>query len=74
MHRSLALALSSLLLIAAGGREKKSVSSDVASRRAAALTSSIPWKSSIDEALAEAKAEGKLVFWIHMLGSIDGTT
>ncbi len=32
------------------------------------------WLTDIEMARAEAAKTGKLVFWVHMLGSIDGKT
>ncbi len=34
----------------------------------------IQWHSNLDEARQEAAATGRLVFWVHMLGSMDGKT
>jgi hypothetical protein len=38
------------------------------------LVTQIPWHKSLDEAEVAAKQQGKLVFWMHMLGQIDGAT
>ena len=40
----------------------------------AALTQSIHWQTALDAAKAEAKREGKLIFWMHMLGRLEGST
>jgi hypothetical protein len=32
------------------------------------------WHTSLEDAQAEAKKTGKLVFWIHMLGTMEGAT
>lgn len=32
------------------------------------------WHTSLDAARQEAARAGKLVFWVHMLGTIDGKT
>jgi hypothetical protein len=47
----------------------KEVQKDVAT-----LTSKIAWKTSLDDAKAIAKKEGKMVFWWHVLGDLDGST
>ena len=38
------------------------------------LTSEIHWYTNVNSAEAEARRENKLVFWMHMLGTLDGTT
>jgi hypothetical protein len=43
-------------------------------RDVATLTSRIAWKTSLDDAKALAKHEGKMVFWWHVLGELDGST
>jgi hypothetical protein len=42
--------------------------------RASKLTSEIHWYQNLPSAEAEARRQGKLVFWMHMLGHLDGTT
>lgn len=32
------------------------------------------WLTDLDEAKREAAKSGRLIFWVHMLGSIDGKT
>jgi hypothetical protein len=34
----------------------------------------LEWHSELPKALAEAREQGKLVFWVQMLGQIDGPT
>ncbi len=46
----------------------------VSQERVYDLTSKIHWYSSLDQAESVARQQGKLVFWIHMLGSLDGAT
>jgi len=46
----------------------------VAQQRVEKLTSEIQWHDRLPDALAEARREGKLVFWVQMLGKIDGAT
>lgn len=38
------------------------------------LETEINWHRSLPEAQAQARREGKLVFWMHMLGKLDGIT
>lgn len=38
----------------------------------ARLQEEVRWHESLPDALAEARESGKLVFWIHMVGRIDG--
>lgn len=34
----------------------------------------IQWHNNLDEAKEEAAKNGRLIFWVHMLGSMDGKT
>jgi len=38
------------------------------------LTTAISWKTSLDDAKALARKDGKMVFWMHMLGDLNGAT
>ena len=40
----------------------------------AALTTKISWLTSLDAAKELARKEGKMVFWMHMLGDLTGAT
>lgn len=40
----------------------------------AALTTKIDWQTSLDTAKALARSQGKMVFWMHMLGDLCGST
>jgi hypothetical protein len=40
----------------------------------ALLTTAISWKTSLDDAKALARKEGKMVFWMHMLGDLTGAS
>ncbi len=46
----------------------------VSQERVYDLTSKIHWHDSLSQAESVARQQGKLVFWIHMLGSLDGAT
>jgi hypothetical protein len=50
------------------------VPSTEAMRNAHLVNKGMQWHTSLEEAQAEAKKTGKLVFWIHMLGTMDGAT
>src|SRR5262249_54409487 len=60
----------------AGGVETKDagavVPSAVVEKRGEKLTDKIHWYTSLDQAKAAAKAQNKPIFWIHVLGEIDG--
>lgn len=43
-------------------------------RRVRTLQTDIHWYKSMTEAEAEAKKEHKMIFWVQMLGDMDGTT
>jgi hypothetical protein len=47
---------------------------EVCSERVHALTSDMAWFTNLHRAEAQAKAENKLVLWVHMVGKIDGAT
>jgi hypothetical protein len=50
------------------------IPSDQANKSAYVTNKGIRWYTSLEDAETEAKKEGKLVFWLHMLGTIDGST
>lgn len=68
----------SLAVIAAGGILQQSraqvYSGEDQERRVRALQSEVHWWKSLTEAQAEAKKEHKMIFWVQMLGDMDGTT
>jgi hypothetical protein len=45
-----------------------------ASRQVHLLTHSIDWQTSVEDAKKLARTQSKLIFWVHMLGQIDGKT
>ncbi len=53
---------------------EKVLEGQVCSARVHALTSDIDWYKNLNKAEDAAKQQGKLVFWVHMLGKIDGAT
>jgi len=38
------------------------------------VSSELKWNNSIEQCKWQARKEGKLVFWLHMLGSLNGYT
>lgn len=88
MRQFLALALSLLLLARAEAgdnkREKRAASSvpvrgtaengpDV-KKSVSDLLAKISWQTSIDRARELARREGKMIFWMNMLGDLNGAT
>ena len=43
-------------------------------KEVALLTTAISWKTSLDDALKLARKDGRMVFWMHMLGDLNGST
>lgn len=68
------LLVASLSVAGVSAQHTMVVPSDVASKSAYVTNKGINWYQSLDQARAEARREGKLVFWLHMLGSINGAT
>ena len=59
-----------------GGVETKDagavVPSGIVEKRVEKLNDKIQWYTSLDEAKAVAKEQRRPIFWIHLLGEIDG--
>lgn len=68
------LALACVLAVPAGLTRPRMVSGDDAQARVNNLTSEIRWYQSLDQAKAVAREQGKMVFWVHMLGNLSGAT
>ncbi len=47
---------------------------NVCSTRVNTLTNQIDWNTDLKKAEQQAREQNKLVFWMHMLGKIDGAT
>ena len=47
---------------------------NVCSTRVNTLTGQIDWNTDLSKAEQQAREQNKLVFWMHMLGKIDGAT
>lgn len=50
------------------------VTSDDARRNSDLVNKNIKWNDSLEVARDQARKEGKLVLWVHMLGTMDGAT
>lgn len=73
------LAMALLLLLGAPSRVVLAgpmavVPAEEAGKEAYVVNKGIKWYTSLEDAQAEARKEGKLVFWMHMLGTMDGAT
>ena len=71
---SFLLALSLSLLTTQGYAAPFILSGEVAQHNVAELTSEIPWYTSLQQAEYAAQQQGKMIFWMHMLGSLSGAT
>ncbi|MBS1988927.1 MAG: hypothetical protein JSS83_00340 [Cyanobacteria bacterium SZAS LIN-3] len=71
---TLALAGSLLPGLAPAALAEKVYTGEVCSVQVHKLTTGIKWETKLPVAEAEAQKDGKLVFWMHMLGKIDGAT
>ncbi|MFN8551631.1 MAG: hypothetical protein U0103_09095 [Candidatus Obscuribacterales bacterium] len=61
-------------LIPPAAHAEKVLEGQVCSARVHALTTDIDWYKSLNKAEDEAQKQGKLIFWLHILGKIDGAT
>jgi len=50
------------------------MSGNVTESNVAQLTHQINWHPSLPQAEYEARRDGKMVFWMHMLGNLSGAT
>ncbi len=70
--------LAALSLVVGFGRpahaDNSFVPSTEASKNAHVVNKGVKWYTSLEEAQSEAKRSGKLVLWIHMLGTMEGAT
>ena len=85
MRTLLALAASLAILAPAEAGDRKEKKSPVPTKGTAEngpdvkkdvalLTTAISWKTSLADAKEAARREGKMVFWMHMLGDLNGAT
>jgi hypothetical protein len=50
------------------------MSGNMTENNVAQLTHQINWHPSLPQAEYQAQREGKMVFWMHMLGNLSGAT
>lgn len=79
IQKATARVLPLLLVLAAGigpvlAQTPRFVPGNVNRAQTTKLTSEIHWYQNLSMAEAQARKEGKLVFWMHMLGQLDGAT
>ncbi|HEY9757094.1 MAG TPA: hypothetical protein V6C97_18150 [Oculatellaceae cyanobacterium] len=76
INRMVAACAAILMFLAAGGADAKMklVSGIEASNRVGHLTSDITWYHSLPQAEAMAQKQGRMVFWVQMLGDMAGAT
>lgn len=71
---SMILAASCLVASSASAQHMEVVTSDKAASQSKLTSKNINWLTSLEDAKALAKQQGRLIFWVHMLGNIDGYT
>lgn len=69
-----ALAALGLVLPAPAADRMALIPAREASRENFQVNKRFQWHNNLDEARQEAGKSGRLVFWVHMLGSMDGKT
>jgi hypothetical protein len=85
MRTLLALAASLAILAPAEAGDRKEKKSSVPTKGTAengqdvkkdvaVLTTAISWKTSLADAKEIARRDGKMIFWMHMLGDLNGAT
>lgn len=68
------LATTALISVALPVRAEKVLAGQVATERVHSLTTEIDWQTNLKKAEEQAGKEGKLIFWLHILGHLDGAT
>jgi len=58
----------------APARAEKVLQGEVCSANVHKLTTDIDWYKNLHKAEDAAKKDGKMIFWVHMVGKIDGAT
>jgi len=53
---------------------EKVIQGEVCEENVHKLTSDIEWYKNLHKAEDAAKKDGKMIFWLHMVGKIDGAT
>lgn len=67
-------ALAAALLQPTAARAQNVISGADAQQNVQRLMSQVQWTNSLESAKQQAQREGKLIFWVHMLGSLTGNT
>jgi hypothetical protein len=68
------IALSATILCPPAVQSEQVLNGQIAVCHIDRLTRDIHWCDSLDQAKDEAKKQGKMIFWMHMLGNISGST
>lgn len=69
-----AVAFCSIFISGSNASPADLVTGDQNFRNVTNLTSQMRWYDGLAQAEWEAKRDGKLVFWLHMLGNLSGAT
>ena len=69
-----ALACAFFATSALPSQAEKVLQGEICSERVHELTSNVEWYKNLHKAEDAAREQGKLVFWLHMVGKIDGAT
>ncbi len=63
-----------LLTVPSAEARRMMVPGEEAQSRTTMLSQEIRWHKDLSAAQTQARRQGKLIFWMHMLGQIDGVT
>lgn len=76
MKSKVALCLAALmaLFVPAQSRQPAYLGGQTAHDRITAMASELHWNQSLGQVEQSAREQGKMVFWVHMLGSMTGAT
>jgi hypothetical protein len=75
VYTSLSLAAAAVLAVAASSALGQALlMGDQVKQSVNKVNSELKWNTSLEQCKWQAKKEGKLVFWLHMLGSLNGYT
>jgi hypothetical protein len=74
MNRFLLGALIGLCVCLPATAKPVIIPGDEAQQRVERLTSEIRWMNDLNQARSAARQEGKLIFWVQMLGEMSGGT
>lgn len=76
MRAKTAISLAALLALCAPAQSRSPayLGGQTAHDRITQLTSQMHWYTSLAQAQTNAREQGKLILWVHMLGNISGAT